>query len=676
MFGYGAGPAGGQVSDPAQPVFNTSEFFAPYTSSLTLTRGTGVTTPTRATAQTFTDHEGVLRTAPSGVIAIEGGRMVRNLLTSTATLSTQNVTTVAGDYTLSFSGTGSVDLTGTVTDSLAGTGADDRVELTFTATAGTLTLTVTGSVTSAQLEDVTGQSIQTAGEYVSVGALDYRSDADPLFLSLPGTAGHYASTPDSVAASITGDIDIRVKVALTDWTPATLSTLAARYVGGGSRAYLFGVNAAGTLRLITSADGTALIDRSSTASVSAANLDTVFVRVTLDVDNDAVGNTAVFYTSTDGESWVQLGDPVVNAGTTSIFDGAMSLEVGSDGSGATDRVNGRIYSAQIYDGIDGTLVVDFNPHRDAVTPTGTITSSTTSEVWTINGASSVVRNQNYQGAGADGVEYQPNDLSGNPITPDGIAIWPAATEYLGVTATPATQTTASLGTGTYTLWCEGTGSCIASAGTATISGEAAASEDTPNTFSVTGAGTVTVTVTGSLTTFNLTNTAYQHPYIANTGAAGTSATRNAGILSAPTAGNISETAGTIAFEFTPGHAPSGTVYLWGSYEDANNSTSILHDGTNLIFRRRVLGNYDATIANAFVAGTTYKVAASWGASGIKIALDGTLGTPEATVLNLHTGATMELVSDGNGANQAGMAFKLNYILQRQVSDEELLAMTR
>jgi len=51
-----------------------------------------------------------------------------------------------------------------------------------------------------QCEDVTGQSVQTASEYVSVGALDYRSTQNPLYLSLPGTAGHYASTPDSVAA--------------------------------------------------------------------------------------------------------------------------------------------------------------------------------------------------------------------------------------------------------------------------------------------------------------------------------------------------------------------------------------------------------------------------------------------------------------------------------------------
>jgi hypothetical protein len=285
----------------------------------------------------------------------------------------------------------------------------------------------------------------------------------------------------------------------------------------------------------------------------------------------------------------------------------------------------------------------------------------------------------WHNAGVDGVKWFDTDISGNPIpaaTLDGIDIWSAATEYLGVTATPATQTTASLGTGTYTLWCEGTGSCIASAGTATITGEAAASAGAPDQFEVTVAGTVTVTVTGSLTTFNLTNTAYQHPYIANTGAAGTSATRNAGVLSAPTAGNILAAAGTIYLEFTPGHAPSGIVYLFGSYVDANNGTYILHDASNLIFRQRIAGaNTDATIANAFVSGTTYKMAARYGSSGQAIALNGTLGTPHANTTAAQIAATMQLGGDGNGGNQAGMAFKLFTISSRQFSDSELIELT-
>ena len=75
-----------------------------------------------------------------------------NQLVWTQTLATQTVTTVATPYTLSFTGTGTVTLSGTSTAGpLVGSGAS-RVTLTFTPTAGTLTLTVTGTVTDAQLE--------------------------------------------------------------------------------------------------------------------------------------------------------------------------------------------------------------------------------------------------------------------------------------------------------------------------------------------------------------------------------------------------------------------------------------------------------------------------------------------------------------------------------------------
>lgn len=99
----------------------------------------------------------------------------KNILLATETLAPQSVTTLAAQYTLSFTGTGSVTLSGTATGTLTGTGANDRVSLTVTPTAGTLTLTVSGSVTKAQLE--LGAS---AGPYQRVNtATDY--DTDPRY---------------------------------------------------------------------------------------------------------------------------------------------------------------------------------------------------------------------------------------------------------------------------------------------------------------------------------------------------------------------------------------------------------------------------------------------------------------------------------------------------------------
>lgn len=97
--------------------------------------------------------QGTAASRPTYGIVPATGR--RNLLLNTDTLATQNVTVTNLQHVLSFTGTGTVTLSGTSTAGpLVGTGAGNRVSLAFTPTAGTLTLTVSGSVTFAQLERV------------------------------------------------------------------------------------------------------------------------------------------------------------------------------------------------------------------------------------------------------------------------------------------------------------------------------------------------------------------------------------------------------------------------------------------------------------------------------------------------------------------------------------------
>lgn len=144
----------------------------------------GLFTFSRASDATFTDSAGVLQTAASGVARVghhrfEGGQWVdkglllesearTNLLLNSATLSTQDVTVNNADHVLHFTGTGSITLSGAHSATLNGTGTGEgnRVELHFTPSTGTLTLTVSGTVSNAQLEETAGQRssyIPTAG---------------------------------------------------------------------------------------------------------------------------------------------------------------------------------------------------------------------------------------------------------------------------------------------------------------------------------------------------------------------------------------------------------------------------------------------------------------------------------------------------------------------------------
>lgn len=112
---------------------------------------------TRASSKTALNSAGEVVSFASGVPAItdlgllvEGTRT--NSFLNSAVGATQSVTTTAASWTLSFWGTGSMTLSGAATGTLNGTGTNNRVSLTVTATAASTTLTVTGSITNVQFE--------------------------------------------------------------------------------------------------------------------------------------------------------------------------------------------------------------------------------------------------------------------------------------------------------------------------------------------------------------------------------------------------------------------------------------------------------------------------------------------------------------------------------------------
>ena len=77
------------------------------------------------------------------------------------------------------------------------------------------------------------------------------------FLPFPGAALAYASTPDSAALSITGDIDVRVDVTLQQWRNAIAVPLASKWTSvGNQRSWFFQLEATtGRPQLFWSNDG-------------------------------------------------------------------------------------------------------------------------------------------------------------------------------------------------------------------------------------------------------------------------------------------------------------------------------------------------------------------------------------------------------------------------------------
>lgn len=204
--------------------------------------------------------------------------------------------------------------------------------------------------------------------------------APAVGLYLPGTSGNYVSTPDSAALSITGDIDLRADLTLADWTPGALTLAIAKFAGSGTRSYYLGIDTAGRIVLGHSSDGTATSATPSTVATGVADGARKSIRAVMDVDNGAGGRDLTFYLGDNMAGWVQLGTTVTVASTTTIFDSAQAVEVGSATGGTSNLVTGTVHRAQILSG--ATEVADL----DCRTPASPRYRDSHGNVWTFNGS--------------------------------------------------------------------------------------------------------------------------------------------------------------------------------------------------------------------------------------------------------------------------------------------------
>lgn len=194
---------------------------------------------------------------------------------------------------------------------------------------------------------------------------------------LSGAAGNFASTPDSAAVSITGSIELMGRAAPTSYTGA-VQVVIAKDDGSTNRDYNLFIDAAGKLNFVYSTDGSTVTGRTatSTAVIPFSALALSFLKATYNTATGAVQ----FFTSPDGSVYTQLGTTVtITAGA--IHNGTGTLTVGANGAGA-NRLTGRVYYAEVRNGIGGIVVASFSPSlglRDDVSVT-----AATGEIWTLN----------------------------------------------------------------------------------------------------------------------------------------------------------------------------------------------------------------------------------------------------------------------------------------------------
>jgi hypothetical protein len=221
------------------------------------------------------------------------------------------------------------------------------------------------------------------------------------YLRLPGDAGARASTPDTAALDIAGDLDVRVDATLANWDTGTdVVDLTGKWGTAGQFSWRLTMNPAGQPDFRWSADGTNFTIITATAIVPVPSSGRLAVRCTLDADNGAAGNTVTFYTSTTTGTagpWVQLGDPVITAGTTSVFNSTAAMEIGDlTGSSVPVPPVGKIHAAELRNGIGGTVVA--SPVFSAPAAGAASFADGAGRTWTMTGGAEISdRNYRFHG---------------------------------------------------------------------------------------------------------------------------------------------------------------------------------------------------------------------------------------------------------------------------------------
>ena len=159
---------------------------------------------------------------------------------------------------------------------------------------------------------------------------------------------------DTTALHITGSIEMRIQLQLTDWRECVL---ACKWDGGGC--WSFTLNDDGTLQFTWADSGTVQHSVTSTVPLPVFR-NSQALRVTMDATN---GNVAFYTAPTIDGSYTQLGSTAsgTSGAATSIFSSTGSaLVVGysfSIFSGA-GQLHGRVAEYRLYNGIGGTVVAD------------------------------------------------------------------------------------------------------------------------------------------------------------------------------------------------------------------------------------------------------------------------------------------------------------------------------
>lgn len=219
----------------------------------------------------------------------------------------------------------------------------------------------------------------------------------PVRVSVPGTESYaeldgsdtgVVSTPDHASLDITGDLDVRVEAALAWHSTVDNVALIGKW-GPAGRSWVLRLSQR-RLGLVWTEDGTSASSWFSEWTLPPMPRRAA-VRVTLDVNNGASGNTTrFFWAPTLAGPWTEIGEPIVLSGTTSVFSGGAPLTIAPpepDSLPPRHPFVGNVYRAEVRNGINGPLVAA--PDFRALAPGTASVTDSVGRPWTLAGTARV-----------------------------------------------------------------------------------------------------------------------------------------------------------------------------------------------------------------------------------------------------------------------------------------------
>jgi hypothetical protein len=259
-------------------------------------------------------------------------------------------------------------------------------------------------ITNAEFEDWLDNPNKERRVLAELTAIGYNASGTykgRKYVAVPSMVGSPTVIPvrcaDNSALAVSGDIALKLRLRLADYTGVSTQTLAAKWKSSGvssDKSWIWQLSATGFMQFAINQGGVTWTSTVALSSVVANGAD-VSVMVVVDLNTGAGASLCTFfYSLVDEQNWTPLGDPVYSTSVSSINSStATNVTLGTrhEGDVPIEGSNNRFYWFEIRNGSTGALVAWFNPDEDAAVGDTSWRSTSTDEEWILGSGASVAQ---------------------------------------------------------------------------------------------------------------------------------------------------------------------------------------------------------------------------------------------------------------------------------------------